>query len=294
MSKEVKCKNCNEFSILTNEELEAGKFVCPNCGTEVPFNPEDIIEGGFNTEYENGDEFMEETPEEIKKKSIIRTPLTIFIIVIVLGAAGYFAWTSELIPFINSKNKAKVHSDKGNLLFNSQQNNQLPDQKVLQEALDEFTKATELDKDNYEYKLNKGVALAALGKFKESSEEMTKAINLNPNVSEAYLYRALCYLQLGNVQESLPDFDKAIEIDPTNSNAIFYRANTKYQLRDFEGTIQDVNKLLETNPQLPNLYVFRGLCWVNLENKKSACEDFTKAKEMGFPQADSLIKQFCK
>lgn len=289
MTKGVKCNNCNEFSILTNEELEAGKFVCPNCGADVSFNPEDIVEEDLDTDYE--DDYSEKTSS---KKKTIKIPFTIFIILIVLVGAGYFAWTSEFVPFINSKSKAKIHSDKGNSLFNSQQSNQLPDQKVLQEALDEFTKASELDKDNYEYKLNKGVALAALGKFKESSEEMTKAIKLNPNVSEAYLYRALCYLQLGNIQESLPDFDKAIEIDPTNNNAIFYRANTKYELRDFEGTIQDVNKLLETNPQLPNLYVFRGLCWVNLENKKSACEDFTKAKEMGFPQADSLIKQFCK
>jgi tetratricopeptide (TPR) repeat protein len=290
MSKEVKCKNCNEFSILTTEELEAGKFICPNCGAEVYFEPEEVREE-VKVGYEDNDEFSEET--SAKKKSI-KVPLTIFLILIILGAGGYFVWTSELVPFINSKSKAKVHSDKGNSLFNSQQNNQIPDQKVLQEALDEFTKASELDKENYEYKLNKGVALAALGKFKESSEEMTKAINLNPNISEAYLYRALCYLQLGNIQESLPDFDKAIEIDPNNNNAIFYRANTKYELRDYEGTIQDVNKLLETNPQLPNLYVFRGLCYVNLENNKSACDDFKKAKEMGFPQADSLIKQFCR
>lgn len=291
MSKEVKCTNCNEFSILTNEELEAGKFVCPNCGTEISFQPEDVVEEGDNIEHEAEEEPGEKIPGKKKSK---RSPLITLIIIIILVGGGYFVWTSELVPFINSKSKAKVHSDKGNSLFNSQQNNQLPDQKVLQEALDEFTKAAELDKDNYEYKLNKGVALAALGRFKESSEEMTKAINLNPNISEAYLYRALCNLQLGNVQESLPDFDKAIEIDSTNNNAIFYRANTKYELRDFEGTIEDVNKLIASNPQLPNLYVFRGLCYVNLGNSKSACDDFGKAKQMGFPQADSLLKQFCK
>ena len=65
-------------------------------------------------------------------------------------------------------------------------------------------------------------------------------------------------------------------------------------MKDFEGAKEDMNKIIQTNPNVPNSYAFRGLCDINLGNQKAGCDDLKKAKELGLPEADTLLYQYCK
>jgi len=280
---ECVCKKCGVSSILDKSEIEKREFECPECNNINHFTEDDL-----NTIKDKTDS------EKPTVKTSSNKIYIIGIIIIAIAAAGYFAWISDTVTFLNPKGKALSHVDKGNKLFTSQQNSQQPDPKVMQEALDEFKKAGELDKDNFDAILNKGVIMAGMGNFTESLIELDKAIQMKPEISDAYLYRALCRLQLGELDKSMPDFNKCIEIDPQNLNAVFYRANTKFELKNYASAMEDMEKIIVANPQFPNGYAFRGLCKVNLGKDKDGCDDFKKAKELGFELADSLITKYCK
>ena len=282
---EVICANCLSAIILEPEEVKKGEFTCPECNKLSEFSKLDLKE------------VVEETDEEettVNQKNNSKRYYIIAIIVIALAFGYYYADSSDSIPFINKKGKSEKHFKAGSEIFNAQVNSQQPDQKEMEKALVEFTKAVEIDKDNVDALLSKAIVLAGTGKFKESVVDLDRVITLNQTIPDAYLYRALCKLQLGDVPSSIPDFDKTIEIAPENLNAIFYRANAKFELKDYQGAKDDMNKIIAVNPNIPNSYAFRGLCDINLGNQKAGCDDLKKSKELGLPEADTLLYQHCK
>ncbi|MFA5403616.1 MAG: tetratricopeptide repeat protein [Ignavibacteria bacterium] len=281
---EIICSNCQSAIILEPDEIKAGEFTCPECNKLSEFSQLDLKE------------IVEEIDEEItgKPNNNPKKYYIIAIVVIALGFGYYFADSSDSISFINKKGKSDKHFKAGSEIFSAQINSPQPDQKEMEKALEEFKKAIEIDKDNTDALLSKAIVLAGTGKFQESLIDLDKVITLNQNIPDAYLYRALCKLQLGDIPNSIPDFDKTIELSPDNLNAIFYRANAKFELKNFEGAKDDMNKIIASNPNIPNSYAFRGLCDINLGNSKAGCEDLKKSKELGLPEADTLLYQYCK
>lgn len=281
---EVVCSNCKSAIILDEEEVEKGEFTCPECDTHNSFTRFDVTE-------------IEDTSKESNKmpqKSSSKLYYIIAIIVILVAFGYYYADSSDSVPFINKKGKSEKHFKAGSDIFNAQINSPQPDPKALESALTEFKKAIEIDKDNVDALMNKAIILAGMGNFKESAADLDKVISMKQDIPDAYLYRALCKLQLGDLPNSLPDFDKAIELQPDNLNAVFYRANAKYSMKDYESAKGDMNKIIASDSTIPNSYGFRGMCEINLGNKKAGCDDLKKAKQLGLPEADTLLYQYCK
>ena len=278
---EAVCPNCKSAIILDPDEIKKGVYTCPECNQENEFTGLDLKE-------------IEIEDNSAKPAGNQKRMYIIAIVAVVLIFAGYYSYVSDSVPFINKKEKAEKHLKAGNELFNAQINNPQPDPKIMQSALEEFKKAIEFDKNNTDALMNKAVILAGMGSFKESLEDLDKVISLNQSIPDAYLYRALCRLQLNDVVNALPDFDKAIQLSPDNLNALFYRANAKYSVKDYQGAMDDMNMLIKAKPDIPNSYAFRGLCQINLGNQKEGCADLRKSKEMGLPEADTLISQYCK
>jgi tetratricopeptide (TPR) repeat protein len=282
---EVVCIKCKSAIILEADEVDKGEFTCPECSEFNKFTRLDLKE----IEEDTADAAYGKPQKNNSKLYYI-----IAIVIIALAFGYYYADSSDAVPFINKKGKSEKHFKAGSDIFNSQMNSQQPDPKAMESALAEFKKAVEIDKDNVEALLNKAIVLAGMGNFKESMTDLDKVITLKQDIPDAYLYRALCKMQIGDLPNSLADFDKTIELAPDNLNAIFYRANAKYSMKDYEGAKDDMNKIIVSNPNIPNSYAFRGMCDINLGNKKAGCDDLKKAKELGLPEADTLLYQYCK
>lgn len=280
------CSNCDSVLILENEEINKGEFTCSECNHKNKFDKKDLVEV---TETE--EDISEEPVQNAKGKKLY---YIIGIIVVALIAFYIYADSSDSITFINRKGKAEKHLKAGTEIFQTQMNSQAPDMQALQNALAEFNKTLEFEPNNIDALFSKAIITTSSGNFPDAITDLDKIIGLSPDFPDAYFYRGFCKLQQGDFQNSLADFNKNLELNPENMSAVFYRANTKYLIKDFTGAKEDMNKIIEKNPQIPNGYALRGLCDVELGNKNSGCEDFKKAKELGFPEADSLIKLHCK
>jgi tetratricopeptide (TPR) repeat protein len=76
-------------------------------------------------------------------------------------------------------------------------------------------------------------------------EEFTKAIELDPQYELAYYNRGLAYYFEGDLARSLADLDKAIEIDPNNAYWHFDRGFIYLEFGDTEKGIADLERARE-------------------------------------------------
>lgn len=68
----------------------------------------------------------------------------------------------------------------------------------------------------------------------------------------------------------------------------------KNDLGDKQEAVKDYNKAIELNPNDVDAYNNRGILKYEIGNQSGACEDWSKAGELGEMRAYELIKEYCK
>lgn len=167
------------------------------------------------------------------------------------------------------------------------------DKKNYSQAMIDYNKAIELKPDNALGYFNRGSLKSEMGDFKGEIEDCNKAIELKQDFSMAYNNRGWAKFNLKDYIEALKDFNKAIELDSKNWVAYDSRQETKFILNDYDGCLEDCNKAIELNSKLANAYFFKGKVYFKKEDKKKACENWSKAGQYGKMDAYELIKQNC-
>ena len=119
-------------------------------------------------------------------------------------------------------------------------------------------------------------------------------VAMNGNVSDAfYYYREQAKFRTGDLQGALRDIDMAILLD--KENALYYaeKASVHLRLNEFAKTQENVEKAIRMEPEFAAAYRILGVCLVRQDKKTEACTHFEKAKELGDPVAERLIKEHC-
>lgn len=109
-----------------------------------------------------------------------------------------------------------------------------------------------------------------------------------------YSYREQAALKGKQYQRALDDIAKAIELNP---NELTYRAEqavVNLRVGRTEEAVTVLNEALKLDPKFSELYRLLGLCQIQQKKNNEACANFAKAKELGHPDVDGLIKKYCK
>ncbi len=128
-----------------------------------------------------------------------------------------------------------------------------------------------------------GNANVALGEYEVAIEDYTRAIDLNPQYVEAYTNRGIVNRALGKFEEAIEDYDKAIELDSQDARAYCGRGNANYASGKFAEAIEDYNKVIKLNlqhPKIAEVYYSRGNANHVLGKFKEAIEDYTEAIDL--------------
>ncbi|RZS93190.1 tetratricopeptide repeat protein [Aquimarina brevivitae] len=93
----------------------------------------------------------------------------------------------------------------------------------------------------------KGEVLQALGRHEEAIEEFTKAIEVEGDFIDyaAFVYRGISYDYLGQFEKALQDYDSTLQIYDKSSMAYYYRALTLVKLNKKEEAVKNLNKALD-------------------------------------------------
>lgn len=140
------------------------------------------------------------------------------------------------LPSFASDTSAKTYCDSGLTKI------ELKDYK---NALADYTKAIQLEPNNYDAYLGRGKVERLLKDYNNSIKDYTKAIELNPSDYKGYAGRGVSKFELKNYADSIDDYTKAIDINPNDGWVYLYRSNCKKELQDFKGAEQDRKKFDE-------------------------------------------------
>lgn len=111
-------------------------------------------------------------------------------------------------------------------------------------------------------------------------DDLTQNISTSSN-TDLYLSRARIYLALGKSAEAKADLDFYLKVNPKDARALINRAGTKFPA-DMNGVIDDCNQAISLDPDNKNAYFLRGLARYELGQHENACNDFSRAVDLGF------------
>ena len=143
----------------------------------------------------------------------------------------------------------------------------------------------------------KGVECYNNGDLSGAMFYWTLTLEINPKNPNAYYSRAIVKNELYTWKAALKDYDKAIEIAPNFLSALINRGGLKDENEDYQGAIEDYEKVLknETVEQedKKQAYFNLGNTYLNLKDNKKACENWSKAAELGDNDAKQRINKYC-
>ena len=124
----------------------------------------------------------------------------------------------------------------------------LADKGRFDEAIENYRKAIQINPDFSGALDNLGVALAAKGRFDEAIENYRKALQINPNSSDALSNLGLALTAQGRFDEAIESQRKAIEINPNSSGALNNLALALAAKGRFDEAIENYRQAIRINP----------------------------------------------
>lgn len=146
---------------------------------------------------------------------------------------------------------------------------------IAQKALADFSKAIELEPNDYTYYNGRGKLILAFGFYKEAVTDFEKSISIKPNeVAYSHLGLAKYYL---DDKDAVSEINKAIKIAPTFPEAYYIRGTINRDEGRYKEAILDFDEAIKHNKYNAKYYNTRGMLYFRLQDGYMAAADFTRA-----------------
>jgi tetratricopeptide (TPR) repeat protein len=124
------------------------------------------------------------------------------------------------------------------------------DQKEYPQAIEQFTKALEVDPRDPLFHYQRGQAYVEKDDFTEALQDFTEAIRLDPKNALAYYQRGLTHRLLGQHDKAIDDYTRALKIDPRLALAYRNRSRAYAAKGDAEKARADYDRAIRLDPNL--------------------------------------------
>jgi len=94
--------------------------------------------------------------------------------------------------------------------------NEFMKKEMVAEAIECYSRAIDLDRNNAVYYCNRAAAYNKLSKFYKAVDDCNIAIEIDPQYSKAYNRRGVAQISLNKFREARDSFAKALELEPMN------------------------------------------------------------------------------
>jgi tetratricopeptide (TPR) repeat protein len=168
--------------------------------------------------------------------------------------------------------------------------------KALKGALAAYSNEIEFNPGSAHAYSGRGEARFLLGDYRGAILDCRKSTELDPSGAEAYCILGRAEQAVGDFRSAIREYGKAIDMNPHHSAinmTYYYRGFAKSESGNDAAAILDYNKSIDIAPDAL-VYLKRGISKMNLVDKKGACLDFNKAKELGNREAAEMAGKYCK
>lgn len=152
-------------------------------------------------------------------------------------------------------------------------------------AIEEFSEAIRLDRNDSDSYFARGLAYSAKNQFDKSVEDYTKAIALNPMNAEAFMQRGFDW-PVNQPDRAIEDFSKVIALNPNNEVAYFNRGGRLLSKSQFDGAIEDFNKAISLDSSFAEAFNARAMAYALKGGpNENLISDLNKACKLGLKVA---------
>jgi tetratricopeptide (TPR) repeat protein len=103
-----------------------------------------------------------------------------------------------------------------------------------------------------------GGEFVTTGNYKDAIDQFTKAIDLQPDFANAYLARANAYEKLNMLKEAAQDYDRASTFLSTNTDVFYQSARLNFLLGDYQRAIEKADASIILKKTNPDGYVVKA------------------------------------
>jgi tetratricopeptide (TPR) repeat protein len=167
----------------------------------------------------------------------------------------------------------------------------LMDKRDTDRAIEDFTKAIEIDPKHDKAYNSRGIAYGRTKDINREIEDYTKAIEINPKDEWAFLNRGSAYLDIYKYDLAFADYAKAIEINPKSDQAHIIRGkayrdlsyrrgddNAEEIAKNNERAHSDYSEAVRINPNNVEALKLRGVSYFSLyRDYGHAVADYSEA-----------------
>ncbi|WP_017718485.1 tetratricopeptide repeat protein [Kamptonema formosum] len=146
-----------------------------------------------------------------------------------------------------------------------------------QGAVEDYTRALELNPNSAITCNDRGVALSSLADQPAAIADYTKALELDPNEPVYYFNRGFARFNQEDFRGAIEDYSQVIRLSPEKTDAYFHRAEAYRLLGECQSAADGYTQVLRVNPEDAVSYNNRGLAQYELGNRQQAIEDYTQA-----------------
>ena len=196
-------------------------------------------------------------------------------------------------------------------------------------AFRDFSKAIEIDSTYTEAYIKRADERIFFKAFPDALQDLDKAEKTDSANPYIFYQRGKVYASLLKFNEALPCLSKSITMTDSSSPEMFNeRAYVRYKLKDYTGALSDCNKAIQIFPKMTGAYYnkglicletgqpktaikefdttlaltntfyfgyfYRGMAKKQINDMKSACEDWNESVKLGFTMAQDTIRRYCK
>ncbi len=150
-------------------------------------------------------------------------------------------------------------------------------QKLVNDSLNEFKKAIELDSNNARAYNAAGVISLKLEKYDDATNYFKKAITIDPSYSTALDNIGTLDFINAKYSEAESKFKDALKYNSKNSTAMYHLAQISMQKNDYNSAITYLNNALSINPSSYAIYNLLGRAYTAQGNISAAINSFKKS-----------------
>jgi len=165
---------------------------------------------------------------------------------------------------------------------------------AYEQAIDEYTKALEINPYYAKAYNNRGIARRNIRDYSGAIDDFNHAVEINPKYEEAYNNRGNAKLDSGDFQGAIDDYTLAVKLDRWFADAYNNLGLAREKLQDISGALDAFNRAIKLNRKFSDAYLNRGLLRIKAGIKDDGCRDLKKAAELGDVRAAETIKELCK
>lgn len=162
-----------------------------------------------------------------------------------------------------------------------------------QEAVNAYSEILSIDPSNVQMLYGRARAREEMQNLEGAIQDYKKALTYDDRNVRVLIGLGDIYYKQKDFANALFYYEQATGFEKNNAYALFKEGRAHHKLGNVKEAMDLYNNALRENKKLGEAYLFRGALKVSQKNKRSACEDFRKAKSLGVSGADGAIGSYC-